>query len=216
MLSSQISGMALVFGLVQVIKYFDLANPKYALPIRVTYGVVQVVLLAALAYIRSCILKNNEKGSVTVVHPPKPFSDEEPKSESISIQEYDKRELYKVLQQTVIGAAILIAVHMWLKTLQPLIFQSIIPLKSLFTSNLFQIYILKRKAEGKLERPWKEASPFADLMQQNNKEEEEPTGIVELKESEDEEQVSAAEEPEKKSAEEPLLKNRKKTGRRDD
>lgn len=203
----------MVFGLVQVIKHFDLANTKNALPIRIGYSVVQIIILLTLAYIRACIQKNKEKSSVVVVSPPKPFSDEEPKSERISIQEYDNRELNKMLQQTVMGAVILIAVHMWLKTLQPLIFQSILPLKNLFTSNLFQIYILKRKAEGKLERPWKESSPFADLMQAPaNNEEEETTGIVELKDEDDEEEG----EEEVKSAQEPLLKNRKKAARRDD
>ena len=189
MLSNQISGMAMVLGLAQVVKYFDLANAKNAFPIRVTYGVVQILIFLVLAYIRSCILKNKEKGTVTVTSPPKPFSDEEPKSERISIAEYDMRELNKVLQQTFMSAAILIVVHMWLKSLQPLIFQSIMPLKTLVTSNLFQIYVLKRKAEGSLERPWKEASPFADMLQNQGEKEEEPNGIVELSEEEDRKSV---------------------------
>ena len=218
MLSSQLSGMALVMGLVQVVKYYDLANAKNALPIRIIHGAVQIFILISLAYIRSCIQQNKEKGTVTVTSPPKPFSDEEPKSENISIREYDNRELNKMLQQTIMGAVILIAVHAWLKTLQPLIFQSVLPLKNLFTSNLFQIYILRRKPEGKLQRPWKESSPFADFLQNQEQEadkEDEPNGIVEIEEVEEVEEVEEEEESEK-PAEEPLLKNRKKASRRDD
>ena len=230
--------MALVFGLAQFIKYFNLANPKNALAIRFAYGCVQLFTLAMLGYIRTQIMKQKGKSSgfVTIVTPPRPFSDEEAKTERITTEAYDNRELFKMLQSTVFGAFLLILIHIWLGALQPLIFQSILPLKTLFTSNLFQIYILGKKAEGKLERPWKEASPFADLFQapsdegaNNNNgsenEDAEPTGIVELNEEEaNEETVSSTSRGEAKKnvpgedkkvtkeEEQPLLKHRNVNG----
>ena len=229
MLSSQIAGMALVFGLAQFIKYFNLANPKNALIIRLAYGFVQLFTLAMLGYIRTQIMKQKGKsgGFVTVVIPPRPFSDEEAKTERLTVEDYDNRELFKMLQSTVFGAFLLILIHIWLGALQPLIFQSILPLKTLFTSNLFQIYILGKKAEGKLERPWKEPSPFADLFQMpsdegannngNEGEDAEPTGIVELNDESDEAEEprdggkkNGAERDKKgtKEEEQPLLKHR--------
>jgi hypothetical protein len=231
MISNQIAGMALVFGLAQFIKYFNLANPKNALVIRITYGSVQILSLVIFAYIRSQIMKRKGKNNeyVTIVTPPRPFSEEEPKTERLTVEEYDNRELYKVIQSTVFGAFLLILIHIWLGALQPLIFQSILPLKTLFTSNLFQIYVLGKKAEGKLERPWKEPSPFADLFQipneeanthNNDDDEGEPTGIVEINDEDNEEglveshkesEKNNVSEDDKKSSheeEQPLLKQR--------
>lgn len=222
MMSSQISGMILMFGMSQVIKRFDLANQQNALIIRIVYAIVQLLNLAVLGYIRHLIVKNKFKGTVTVTIPPKPFSEEEPKTETISIEEYDNRELLKNLQSTIMGMFFLIAIHVWMGALQPLIFQSIFPLKSLFSNNLFQIYILGKKAEGKLQRPFKEPNPFGELMQNFSEKiedvgrDEEPTGIVELKE-EDEIKEDEKKSEEEKEEEEPLLKNRtKKTHRKDE
>lgn len=225
--------MALVFGLAQFIKYFNLANPKNALVIRIIYGFVQLLSLAILGYIRTQIVSRKGKNTeyVTIVTPPRPFSDEEPKTERITVEDYDNRELFKMLQSTVFGAFLLILIHIWLGALQPLIFQSILPLKTLFTSNLFQIYVLKKKAEGKLERPWKEPSPLAGLFDmpseeganaQNN--DEEPTGIVELEDDDEEDEDKAEKETEKaavseddiksgKEEEQPLLKHRNVNGK---
>ena len=231
MFSSMISEMVLVICQVLVIEYFNLANPKNAFAIRVGYGVVWVLLLAALAYIRSCITKSKENGFVTVVVWAKPLSDEEPNRETISIQDYDKRELNKLLQKAAIDVAFRIGLHMWLKSLYPLLYYPILHVKDLFTSNLFQIHVLKRPAVGKLARPWKETDLFAYFQKnKNTQQQKKPTSVVELKESEEvataevvelqksegEEDVCVAEEPEKKSAEKPLLKNRKITVRRDD
>ena len=159
----------------------DLANHINAFPIHVGYGVLQVLVLVAFAYIRSCILKNKENGSVTVVFHPL-STDEEPKRKNdiISIQEYDKRELNELLLDYIIDVAILIVLYnMWLMTLQNFIVDSIELLEKLFTSSLFQIYILKRPTEGKLKRPRSQAG-----LQKNNQDEEERNGIVELQKNE--------------------------------
>ena len=170
----------MISGLI-IIWYLDLANHINAFPIHVGYGVLQVLVLVAFAYIRSCILKNKENGSVTVVFHPL-STDEEPKRKNdiISIQEYDKRELNELLLDYIIDVAILIVLYnMWLMTLQNFIVDSIELLEKLFTSSLFQIYILKRPTEGKLKRPRSQAG-----LQKNNQDEEERNGIVELQKNE--------------------------------
>ena len=209
MISSEIRSFALSISVCLVIEYFDLENPKYAFAFRVGYGVVQVLLLAALAYIRSCILKNKEKDSVTVVSSPKFFSDEEAKRKTVSIQDYDKHKLNNAFRYNVIHAAFTIGRHMWLK--RPLILISILDIETLFTSNLFQIYILKRKAEGQLARPWKKTNLFTELLKMVKREKVEPVveeeksaSIAELEEFEE----IFVEEPETKITQEPLLRNR--------
>lgn len=45
--------------------------------------------------------------------------------------------------------------HVYLKYTNPLLIQSIIPLKSLFENKLVQIHLLGKPATGELARPWK-------------------------------------------------------------
>ena len=97
---SSISELALVVALSHAIMHFDLANPKYAFAISVGFGGVQALLLVVLAYIRSCILKNN--GSFKLVIPPRPFRNKKPRIFHIPIQDYDMPMLNKVLERTVI------------------------------------------------------------------------------------------------------------------
>ena len=82
--------------------------------------------------------------------------------------------------------------------MEPLILYSILDLKDLFTCILFQIYILKRKAEGKLARPWMRASLFAELLKMVEREKVEHAEFEKV----------TTEELESRSAEEPLLRTR--------
>lgn len=56
--------------------------------------------------------------------------------------------------------------HFYFKFTQPLVLQSILPWKNLFTMAVVQIRIFGYAAEGKLARPWKAPNPFGDLMAQ--------------------------------------------------
>ena len=185
-----------------LIKCFDLANPKNAFPIRAVYGAIQFLNLVALLYIHSCILRNKERGSVTVVVPPTPFTtEEELKSEIISVQEHDERELNGVFLQIVVIAIILISVHMWL---QPLILQAF--LSPLILCNLGRVHILKQTAEGKLARPWKNGYALAEFLHKWDQvqEEEGLTVMIELQEIHGE----AEEEPQTRSSEAPASRIR--------
>ncbi len=56
--------------------------------------------------------------------------------------------------------------HFYFKFTQPLVLQSILPLKNLFTCAVVKIRVFGCAAEGKLARPWKTPSPFGDLLAQ--------------------------------------------------
>jgi hypothetical protein len=194
---SQLSGMILVLAMMQLVKYFDLGNAKYTTLIRAIYAVVQLIMFGALFYLRTLIFKRRLQDQVTVPRVPNPFTDtgNEPTEETLTVQEYDLREWRKIAQSQVMGTVLLVVIHAWFKNLQPLIFQSVIPLKTLFTHQLFKIYIMGVSAEGKLARPWKESSALSELFGGANRTEEaaeqtEEPRIVELD--------SDAEEQEKK------------------
>lgn len=87
----------------------------------------------------------------------------------MTISEYDSAELRKLIQQTVFSVLLLSFLHYKYEYIQPLILQSILPLKNLYSTPLFKIFILGRNAETEkeLKRPWvaggsgAAANPFA-------------------------------------------------------
>ena len=99
--------MVLTFNIVLLVRFCELNHPQKAIYICFVYGAVQVLLIAVILYIRSCASKNKEGGSVTVVVPPTPFTNEEPKRENVSVQEHDTREVEVLIRQFVTDAVIL-------------------------------------------------------------------------------------------------------------
>mmetsp|Transcript_16894 Transcript_16894/g.43824 ORF Transcript_16894/g.43824 Transcript_16894/m.43824 type:complete len:191 (+) Transcript_16894:249-821(+) len=98
--------------------------------------------------------------------------------QTLTWMEYDVSELQKVLRQTLVGAAIVVAIHSWKGYVQPLVFQALLLPLTMLDHQLFHIYILGRPATGDLERPWKEDNPFAAIQQQMEKSSE-ATGEIE-------------------------------------
>jgi hypothetical protein len=56
--------------------------------------------------------------------------------------------------------------HLYFKYTNPLLIQSIIPVKGAFEGNLVKIHVLGKPASGDLKRPWKANSGFMGAMQQ--------------------------------------------------
>lgn len=198
---SQVTGMFMMLALMQAVKYFDLANAKYTVVVRTAYAGAQMVIFAALYYMFVLIRQSANHSPIRIPRVANPFTDtgNEPEEETVSAQEYDLRELKKFATSQLFSFLLLMTIHFWLKTLQPLIFQSIMPLKSLWSHPLFKIYVRGHVAEGKLKRPFKEQSPLADLF---NRPQEEATAaddipiedrIVELSDEVEEEGAKATE-----------------------
>jgi len=138
------------------VKHFDLASDSNRRPIQMIFGTVQISIIALLFYIRSRAQKNNSK---TKVHVPK--SAKGP-AKTMTESEYDVSETESAIKSALVTLAIITGIHMYWGTLQPMIFQSILPLKNvLWDAPVARIYIWGDKATGKLERPFKVDSPLA-------------------------------------------------------
>jgi hypothetical protein len=88
-------------------------------------------------------------------------SGEEPKL--VTIQEYDQQQLMSAYKGQLMGVAMMGFMHLYLKYTNPLLIQSIIPVKGAFESNLVKVHIFGKKAEGELKRPCKAAGGFAGM-----------------------------------------------------
>ncbi len=61
------------------------------------------------------------------------------------------------------GVGMMCVMHLYFKYTNPLLIQSIIPLKSAFEGNLVKIHLFGQPAVGDLKRPWKAAGGFMGM-----------------------------------------------------
>jgi hypothetical protein len=89
------------------------------------------------------------------VEPAPMGSGEEPKLVTTTIQEYDSGQLNSLYKGQLMGIGMMAFMHLYLKYTNPLLIQSIIPVKSAFEGNLIKVHLFGKPAAGELKRPWK-------------------------------------------------------------
>ncbi len=77
-----------------------------------------------------------------------------------TVGDYDLSQVKSLFFQTVMGAAIVVFMHLKWGYLRPLLLQSVLGLKTLSAAPIVQVYVLGYKAEGELARPWKAGGGF--------------------------------------------------------
>jgi hypothetical protein len=92
-------------------------------------------------------------------------SGEEPKLVTTTIQEYDQNQLSAAYKGQLMGVGMMAFMHLYLKYTNPLLIQSIIPVKGAFESNLVKVHIFGNPAVGELKRPWKASGGMMGMGQ---------------------------------------------------
>ena len=91
------------------------------------------------------------------VEPPPMGSAEEGKLITTTVHSYDLQQLRSMYKSLLMGVGMMGVMHLYMKYTNPLLVQSIIPLKGAFEGNLTKIHIMGQPAIGDLKRPWKAA-----------------------------------------------------------
>lgn len=91
------------------------------------------------------------------VEPPPMGSAEEPKLITTTVHSYDLQQLKGMYKSQLMGVGMMGVMHLYMKYTNPLLIQSIIPLKGAFEGNLMKIHLFGQPAVGDLKRPWKSA-----------------------------------------------------------
>ena len=86
-------------------------------------------------------------------------STEEAKTVTTTIHAYDGSQLRQAWRGQLMGVGMMAVMHLYFKYTNPLLIQSIIPVKSALESNLAKVHLWGKPASGDLKRPWK-ASGF--------------------------------------------------------
>lgn len=98
----------------------------------------------------------SDNTTLKYVEPAPALSGEEPKLKTTTIKDYDIQQLNAAYKGVFTGMAMMGFMHIYMKYTNPLLIQSIIPVKGAIESNLFKVHVLGRPASGDLKRPWKQ------------------------------------------------------------
>ena len=159
----------------QVSKKIPFEDPQVLIGVRVLYVVSNLIILGIYFYCQQKI--NARKGecndsvepathadcvsqdmtTLKYVEPAPMGTGEEPKLVTTTIQEYDTRQVQALYKSQMMGVAMMAVMHLYFKYTNPLLIQSIIPLKGAFQNNLVKVHLLGTPAVGDLKRPWKAA-----------------------------------------------------------
>jgi hypothetical protein len=102
---------------------------------------------------------------IKYVEPAPMGSAEEPKSVTTTIYAYDTQQLRSLFKAQLMGIGMMGVMHIYFKYTNPLVIQSIIPVKGAFEGNLIKIHLFGKPATGELKRPWKTNTGLMGAMQ---------------------------------------------------
>lgn len=94
------------------------------------------------------------------VEQPQMGSAEEPKLVTTTVHQYDTDQMKALYKAQLMGVGMMAVMHLYFKYTNPLLIQSIIPLKGAFENNMVKIHIFGTPAVGDLKRPFKAAAGF--------------------------------------------------------
>ena len=102
---------------------------------------------------------------VKYVEPAPMGSGEEPKFVATTVKAYDLQQLKGLFKGQMMGVGMMAFMHIYMKYTNPLLIQSILPLKGALEANLAKIHVFGQPAVGDLKRPFKAAGGFMSGLQ---------------------------------------------------
>jgi hypothetical protein len=166
----------------QVAKQIPFDNPNVLNACRAFYVLSNLVIVGIYYYISLkidkkkgtlCFVARDESANplalpdmttLKYVEPAPMGSSEEAKLVTTTVHAYDKAQLKGAIRSQLMGVGMMGVMHLYFKYTNPLLIQSIIPLKGVFEGNLTKVYLYGQPATGDLKRPWKAAGGFMQAM----------------------------------------------------
>lgn len=89
------------------------------------------------------------------VEQPPMGSSEEPKLVTTTVHSYDVDQMKALYKSQLMGVGMMAVMHLYFKYTNPLLIQSLIPLKGAFEGSEVKIHLFGKPASGDLKRPFK-------------------------------------------------------------
>ncbi|KAH6622127.1 inorganic phosphate transporter Pho88 [Boeremia exigua] len=164
-ISPQITNLVIILGFMQISKKVPFDDPNVLNGVRALYIVSNIIIAAIYFYVQMQINKKNDMTVVKYVEPAPMGSGEEPKFVATTVKAYDLQQLKGLFKGQLMGVGMMGFMHLYMKYTNPLLIQSIIPLKGAFEGNLIKVHLFGQPATGELARPWKAAAGLMGAMQ---------------------------------------------------
>ncbi|KAI9475923.1 MAG: inorganic phosphate transporter Pho88 [Benjaminiella poitrasii] len=167
-LTNPMFNMGFLLVSMQLAKKIDWNDPDVLTYARVGYYSAQV-LVVALAYgLITLIRKKNDTTVLTYNAPQKPSmtastESSAPQTITTTVRDYDVDQVKQFIQSTFTSVIIISVMHFQFKFTQPLLMQSILPIKNLLTHKEALIHLWGDAPEGNLARPFVADNPLGGL-----------------------------------------------------
>jgi hypothetical protein len=172
-MSGMVANLAIILGAMQLSKKIDWEDKQVLTNMRLVYLASNVIVFALFAYIYAQIQKKkgchvcllawliSDQTALKYVDAVKPLSQESPLLITTTVQEYDTSQVKSAVTSALMGIGMMGLMHLYFGYTQPLLVQSIMPIKNLFESKVARIHLLGSEPVGDLKRPWKTGGLFA-------------------------------------------------------
>ncbi|KAK4038889.1 inorganic phosphate transporter Pho88 [Parachaetomium inaequale] len=164
-LSPQITNLVIILGMMQVAKRIPFEDPNVLNICRGVYIASNLIILSIYIYIKLAIDKKKDMTTLKYVEPAPMGSSEEGKLVTTTVHAYDVGQLKNLMRSQGMGVLMMGVMHIYFKYTNPLLIQSIIPLKGALEANLTKIHVWGQPASGDLKRPFKQAAGFMSGLQ---------------------------------------------------
>jgi len=164
-LSPQITNLVIILGMMQVSKRIPMDDPDTLNMIRAGYVLSNVIILSVYAYVHFIINKKKDMTTLKYVEAAPMGSTEEPKLVTTTVHKYDVDQMKALYKAQLMGVGMMAVMHLYFKYTNPLLIQSIIPLKGAFEGNEIKIHLFGQPAMGDLKRPFKAAPGMMSALQ---------------------------------------------------
>ncbi|KAI0901174.1 inorganic phosphate transport PHO88 [Annulohypoxylon nitens] len=164
-LSPQVTNIIIILGMMQVSKRIPFEDPNVLNIVRAIYITSNVIIASIYFYTQIQINKKKDLTTLKYVEPAPMGSSEEGKLVTTTVHAYDSQQIKNSFRSQLMGIAMMSFMHLYMKYTNPLVIQSIIPLKSALESNLVKIHVFGQPASGDLKRPFKQAAGLMGGLQ---------------------------------------------------
>ncbi|SCU82118.1 LADA_0C03114g1_1 [Lachancea dasiensis] len=163
-MNPQISNLAIMLVMMQVSRRLDMEDPTIVLYVRIAYATSVALAWTVYQLARNKIVKKNDLTTMKYVAPANAMAGEtEGKLQVTTVRDYDLQEVDSAIKSIYTGLAMMGFMHLYMKYTNPLLMQSISPIKSALEHNEVKIHLFGKPAAGDLKRPFKAPSLFGGL-----------------------------------------------------
>ncbi|KAF2861877.1 inorganic phosphate transport PHO88 [Piedraia hortae CBS 480.64] len=166
-MNPQITNLIVILVMMQASKKVPFDDPNVLNGVRALYILSNLIIAGLYLYTKYQIDKKRDMTILKYVEPAPMGSTEEPKAITTTVHAYDLQQLRGLFKAQLMGVAMIGVMHLYFKYTNPLLIQSILPLKGAIEGNLVKIHVLGQPATGDMKRPWKANAGMMGLVGQN-------------------------------------------------